>query len=139
MIHSVPSPSLPSVPILVLNCFIQGDDASQIFSVEIANTRLVSALKGTIKDKNTESFHNIDARSLHLWKVSIPVDDSFKENVINVELRDGEALSPVDRLLNVFSGQPQDGHLLIIVTCPPNSEYKYVVESDRSFILFFIP
>jgi hypothetical protein len=50
VIHSVPPPSLSSVPILELNCFVRGDDASQVFSIEIANNNLVSALRDAIKD-----------------------------------------------------------------------------------------
>jgi hypothetical protein len=59
--------------------------------------------------------------------------------VSNVELRDEEALSPVDRLSKVFSGQPQDGHLHIIIACPPNGEYEYVGEFGLSVIVLFVP
>jgi hypothetical protein len=84
VIHSVPPPSLPSVPILELNCFLQGDSASQVFSVEIANNKVISALRETIKDKKKHAFEHVDADTLVLWKASIPVNDGFNENVSNV-------------------------------------------------------
>ena len=86
-------------------------------------TESVGTLKRSIRDDNPESFRDVDARSLDLWKVSIPVNDGFKENVRKVELRDEDALSPVDRLSKVFSGQPEDGDLHIIVRSPPANEF----------------
>jgi len=133
VIHSVPPPSLPSVPILELNCFVQGDDASQVFSVEIANNKLISALRDAIKDKNPTSFHNVDARSLHLWNVSIPVDADFKDNVNKRELRKEEELSPVETLSDVFSGVRPRKNLHIVVVCdPPTGEYEYFAQADES-------
>jgi hypothetical protein len=110
-------------PILKLNCFVHDDDPRHVFPIKIARTESVGTLKGSIKDDNPESFHDVDARSLVLWKVTIPVNDSFKENVRKVELRDEDALSPVDRLSKVFLGQPEDGDLHIIVRSPPASEF----------------
>ena len=107
---------------LELHCLLLGDDATQFFFVEIANTKPVSALKDAIKDKKKLSLHHVDADALTLWKVSILVNDGFNQNVKKVELRDEEALSPVDRLSKVFFVQPKDGHLHIIVRSPPASK-----------------
>jgi hypothetical protein len=49
-----------------LNRSLQGDDTSHVLSVEIANNKLISALKDAVKDKNPESFHGVNALSLHL-------------------------------------------------------------------------
>ena len=119
MTHSVPPPSLPSGPQLdhrnlQLHCLL-GDDATQIFSVEIANNKPVSALKAAIKDKKKLSLHHVDADALTLWKVSIPVNDGFKENVRKVRLRDEEALSLVDALSEVFSDVPARRHVHIML------------------------
>jgi hypothetical protein len=122
--HSVPHPGTSlDHPILELNCFVHDDDPRHVFPVKIARTESVGTLKRSIKDDNPESFRDVDARSLVLWKVSIPVNDGFKENVRKVELRDEDALSPVDRLSKVFLGQPEDGDLHIIVRSPPASEF----------------
>jgi Crinkler effector protein N-terminal domain len=83
----------------------------------------VGTLKRSIKDENPESFRGVDARSLVLWKVSMPVNGGFKENVRKVELRDEDALSSVDRLSKVFLGQPEDRDLHIIVRPLPASEF----------------
>jgi hypothetical protein len=63
---------------LELNCFVQRDDASEVFSVEIPNSKLISALRDAIKDKNPSSFH-----------------DDFEDSVNKLELEDDEELSPV--------------------------------------------
>ena len=126
MIRPVPPPSLPSVPILELNCFIHGDDPHHVFPVTIASTESVGALKDAIKHKKQVALEHVDADALKLWKVSIPVNDGFKENARKVELRDEEVLSPVGRLSKVFFGQPEDGNLHIIVHLPSTSEFKLV-------------
>jgi hypothetical protein len=113
VIHPVPPPSLPSVPILKLNCFVQGDEPSHVFSVEIASNKLVSALRHAIKDKNPSSFQDVDARSL---RVSIPIDDGLKENVSNVHV-----LSPVDQLSDVFSNVLIQKHVHIVVVRDPSN------------------
>jgi hypothetical protein len=58
--------------------------------------------------------------------VSMAVDDVFKENVKKVELRDEEALSPVDELSDVFSEVPARRHLRIIVRSPPAGESQFL-------------
>ena len=94
--HSVPHPGTSlDHPILELNCFVHDDDPRHVFPVKIARTESVGTLKRSIKDDNPESFRDVDARSLVLWKVSIPVNDGFKENVRKVDLRDEDALENV--------------------------------------------
>ena len=123
--HSVPHPGTSlDHPILELNFFVHDDDPRHVFPVKIARTESVGILKRSIKDDNPESFRDVDARSLILWKVSIPVNDGFKENVSRVELKDEDELSPVDTLSDVFSEVPARKHLHIIVLCsPPNGEF----------------
>src|SRR6267154_5084720 len=105
--------------ILELNCFVHDDDPRYVFPVKIARTESVGTLKRSIKDDNPESFRDVDARSLVLFKVSIPANDSFKENVSRVELKDEDELSPVDTLSDVFLEIPARKHLHIIVLCSP--------------------
>ena len=122
--HSVPHPGTSlDHPILELNCFVHDDDPCHVFPVKIARTESVGTLKKAIKEEKKVALEHVDADALRLWKVSIPVNDGFKENVRKVELRDEDALSPVDRLSKVFLGQPEDGNLHIIVRSPPASEF----------------
>jgi hypothetical protein len=112
----------PVSPTLELNCLVLGDDPSHVFTIEIGGTKNVSVLKKAIKNEKKNVFQHVDADALVLWKVSMAVDHSFEENVKKVELRDEEALSPVEELSDVFSEVPARRHLHIIVSCPPNGE-----------------
>jgi hypothetical protein len=115
--YPVPAPSSPSVHIFELNCFVQGDDASQVFSVEIANNKPISALRKAIKEEKQPQLDHVTADSLTLWNVSIPVDDGLKENVSNV-IRVQEALSPAVQLSDVFTDVLIQKHVHIIVKSP---------------------
>ena len=122
--HSVPhSGTSLDHPILELNCFIHDDDPRHVFPVKIARTESVGTFKKAIKEEKKVTLEHIDADALRLWKVSIAVNSGFKEDVRKVELRDDDALSPVDRLSKVFLGQPEDGDLHIIMCSPPASEF----------------
>jgi hypothetical protein len=71
--------------ILELNCLVHGDDPHNIFPVKIASTESVGTLKKAIKEEKKVTLEHIDADALKLWKVSIPVDAEYKENVGEVE------------------------------------------------------
>ena len=83
-----------------------GDDPSHVFPVKIAHTESVGALKKAIKNEKKHAFEHVDADTLNLWEVSIPVDNGFKENVRKFKLKDEEMLSPVDDLSHVFVDVP---------------------------------
>ena len=55
---------------LELFCWVQGDDHRQAFSLKIAGTETVSALKKAIKEKKKLAFDHVPADTLKLWKVS---------------------------------------------------------------------
>jgi len=46
---------------LNINCWVLGNDPKQVFSVEIAKTKTVDALKDAIKEKKKNMFDSIDA------------------------------------------------------------------------------
>jgi hypothetical protein len=119
--------------ILELNCLVHGDDPRNIFPVKIASTESVGTLKKAIKEEKKPVFDHVAADALKLWKVSIPVDAEYKENVGEVELGDGAELSPVETLSDVFSPVPTRKHLHIIVVYPlPDGEYECVIISIGS-------
>ena len=64
---------------LRLNCWIIGDDLYHYFPVEIAKMETVGGLKDAIKAKAQNDFSGIDAKNLHLWKVSdeYPISDTL--------------------------------------------------------------
>jgi hypothetical protein len=56
-------------PTLELNCLVLGDVSSRVFTVKIANTENVSALKKLIKVEKKPAFDHVPADTLDLWKV----------------------------------------------------------------------
>ena len=97
---------------LALNCLVSGDDTSNIFMIEIADNKTVSALKKAIKGENEHLFQRVDAKTLILWKVSFPVEASLKDNLRNFV---GEnPLLPLHKLLKVFSNVDEtDLHIVV--------------------------
>jgi hypothetical protein len=55
---------------LCLNCWVLGDDPQRVFSVKIAKSETIDALKKAVKEEKKNAFFNLDADSLDLWKVS---------------------------------------------------------------------
>jgi hypothetical protein len=132
LIHSVPPSSLPSVPILELNCFIHDDDPNHVFPVKIAETESVATLKTYIKQEKQVAFEHVDANDLKLWHASIADDNAFKDNVSKI-VREETMLSPMDMLSEFFSVVRPRKHLDIIVLCDrPTGGYEYVFQSDQS-------
>jgi hypothetical protein len=117
---------------LRLNCWLVGDDASQVFEVKIANTEQVGALRKAIKEEKKPALDHVTADSLALWtpEDSIPVDRHLKERLAGLDLADESQLSSVDDLLDVFPDLPAQKHLHIIVKLLP------VGEHPRACLLF---
>ena len=59
---------------LHLYCWILGDSTQWIFSIEISDTKNVSALKDVIKEKKRPEFDHLATNSLTLWQVHISVE-----------------------------------------------------------------
>jgi hypothetical protein len=56
--------------VIVLNCWVLGDDSSRVFPVKIATTESVGTLKKLIKEEKERGFlRDVDASDLGLWKV----------------------------------------------------------------------
>ena len=68
---------------LNLNCLVFGDDGNHIFSVKIAKSKIVCALREAIKSKKRPAFDHIPADALVLWKVSVLVNQaSLRPSII---------------------------------------------------------
>ncbi|KAH9046591.1 hypothetical protein EDB84DRAFT_1264903 [Lactarius hengduanensis] len=102
----------------MLNCLVLGEDPKRIFSVKIPVTKYVGLLKDAIKDKMRPTFDHIDASTLDLWKVSIPVDEHLEANISGMGLERTEPLLPVKKLSGVFSDKFEDEHLHIVIQPP---------------------
>ncbi|KAG1792983.1 uncharacterized protein HD556DRAFT_1527757 [Suillus plorans] len=93
------------------------DHPGNIFPVKIALTDTVGNLKELIKE-NKPAFRDLDADTLRLWKVDLPVDDTLESNIDNLKPDHKKALSPVDPMFEVFDTPPQRKHLHIVVQPP---------------------
>src|ERR1700685_1560405 len=111
---------------LDLNRLVLGHDASRIFPIEIAENKSVRSLRKAIKDEKEHAFQHVDASNLILWQVSIPVNRNLTENLRKLDFVDDGSLLPVKRLSGVFSDQPEDEHLHIVVRVPPAGEYEFL-------------
>ncbi|KIK77136.1 hypothetical protein PAXRUDRAFT_835096 [Paxillus rubicundulus Ve08.2h10] len=106
--------------IINLNCLVLGGDSRNVFTIEIARGKNVSALKELIKDKNSIAFRDVDANTLTLWKVPKPLlcdCDTFKETIEGLNLQDENCLLPVKTLSRIFS-ELEPEHLHVIVKAP---------------------
>ena len=114
----VSSDAMSDSDLLNLNCWVHGDERQSVFTVKIPKTDNVSTLKKLIKDEKKPIFDHIPADSLVLWKDSVPIDELDK-----LKLKpDGEALSPVDELSELFSDKPARKCVHIVVRPPPAGE-----------------
>jgi hypothetical protein len=86
---------------LSLHCYFLGDNPSNIFAVEIEETKNVAILKDAIKENNSTLLKDVDARNLILWKVDLP-DTNLKKDLDDIILDDNNSLSPLDYLSEVF-------------------------------------
>jgi hypothetical protein len=107
-----PVPVLHPTQVLSLNCFVLGDDLNKVFTVKIPKTKNVSILKDRIKEKNSNSFGNVDSKNIDLWNVSIPIDDDTEEKLKNIN--NLEPLKPLLPLSRVFP-RVEENHLHILI------------------------
>ncbi|KAG1843411.1 hypothetical protein C8R48DRAFT_837810 [Suillus tomentosus] len=108
-----------------LLCLLLGEHPRQIFKVKIASTKTVSDLKELIKEKKT-AFRDLDADTLQLWKVDLPVDNTLERNVNNIKLDQQQLLSAVDGMFEVFDSPPQPKHLHILVQPLPAAGHSLI-------------
>ena len=115
--------------ILELNILVLGDNHSHVFPVKIAATESVGTLKDAIKDKKKHMFEHVDADSLDIFMVSLPMDDDIDTTLKHFQPEhDPERgvqhlLLPVKRLKGVFE-DPIGEHIHVIVRPPLAGEHR---------------
>jgi len=98
---------------LSLNCIVVGDTPDHIFPVKIASTECIGALKDAIKEKRTKFFEQVDATSLRISKVSLPIDENFRSD-IEAFCSGKELQHPTTRISKVFSDLlDEEVHVLV--------------------------
>ncbi|KAL4061796.1 hypothetical protein V8B97DRAFT_1878730 [Scleroderma yunnanense] len=119
----VHAPSLDSGTIgssvMVLNCWVRGDEIERIFPVKISGEAPVGDLKEVIKNKKSVDFRDIDANNLALYNVSVPCNEDLAGNVERLTL--DQEVYPWQTLSDIYTDPPLPGHLHIVIE-PPSSE-----------------
>lgn len=105
----------PPARLLALNCLVLGHPCTNIFEVKIATTEPISFLKDAVKEKTHPAFQHVAAYTLTLWCVSEIVDENLGNTLAGINFEERELLSPVDRLLKVFSHPPFKGYLHVVI------------------------
>ncbi|KAF9230494.1 hypothetical protein BU15DRAFT_57182, partial [Melanogaster broomeanus] len=131
---------MPTIPesIITLNCFVLGENSSNVFPVKIDKTENVGTLKELIKSKKQIAFRDVDADALILWKAPESLlcdDDAFQERIEALNLQDEKPLHPVKRLSRIFS-DPDPEHLHIIVKAPEIISLNCLVLGENSRNVF---
>ncbi|RGB32830.1 hypothetical protein C1646_743705 [Rhizophagus diaphanus] len=107
---------------ITLSCLIQGTSLDKYFKITIDKNSDISDLKETIWNKNKNTFSSIDANSLILWKVRIPISDkekfkqlNFNESTIEGDLSGTKIDDATDEVKDVFGNSPIGKHIHIII------------------------
>ena len=95
------------------------------FPIDITKNKLVGHLKQHIHKERGLRFEHVEAVELTLWLISIPVNDDalFESLLLNDEDNGTRKLSPGWKISKIFSEEPADEHVHIIVE-PPKSAGK---------------
>jgi hypothetical protein len=109
-------------PTIDLNCHILNENPRSIFSVRITQTDTVAFLSKLIKEQSMDALHDIPARDLVLWRVSLPVDDTLERSLESLIPDQQEILLHGAVMSNMFKTPPSSEHIHIIVERPHTSE-----------------
>ncbi|PKY58869.1 hypothetical protein RhiirA4_481145 [Rhizophagus irregularis] len=107
------SSSKHSRSIISLICLLEGDTFANAFEIDIEKNNSICKLKEIIKKKNAQTFANIDAKDIRLWKVNIP--DDREDQLINLSLQDKDELLATRKILKYFPSPPPEEHVHVIV------------------------
>ncbi|KAF9527619.1 hypothetical protein CPB83DRAFT_855728 [Crepidotus variabilis] len=99
------------------------------FPVDIKNDSTVGHLKDAIKAKNTARFGSIDAHTLTLYRVDVDVGGSTakERQAALAQMILTESLDPLKKLYKLYSSQPPDDTIHILVQ-PPAPEESQALE-----------
>jgi hypothetical protein len=116
---------------ITLFCWVL-DTSDNVFLVDIEDNRTVGHLKKAILKKKRNTFAQVDARQLILWKVCGFVHSCsqlshkyLKEEVNKYQFLDEDALLVVDLLSDIFPDpKPSEEAVHVIVRVLPVGEYS---------------
>ncbi|GBC06334.1 hypothetical protein RclHR1_06770017 [Rhizophagus clarus] len=103
------------MPITLL-CLVKGNTTANVFPVDIDKDQLVGHLKKVIKAEQPQTFANVDAKDLKLWKVTIPGDQD--DQLRNLILQDSDELLAINDIGDYWPTSPPKKHIHVIVKLP---------------------
>ncbi|GET03915.1 hypothetical protein GLOIN_2v811958 [Rhizophagus clarus] len=92
------------------------DPENAIYNYFNVDIEFISKLKEAIKAKNSQTFTNVDAKDIKLWKVPISVDHVNLLN--NLSLEDGEELLAINEIGDYWTEKLPKKHIHVIVSPP---------------------
>jgi len=101
---------------ITLFCLVKGNTTANAFEVDIEKDKSISKLKEAIKEKNAQTFANVDAKDIKLWKVTIPGDQD--NQLRNLILQDSDELLAIRKISKYFPDSPLEEHIHVIVSPP---------------------
>jgi hypothetical protein len=112
-------PSFPSITMsstITLICLVHGDRVRRAFPVDVDKSKTIGHLKKLIKQELPNSFCDVDAKELALWKVSIPSNDA--DALRDFDADEDEELDPTLGIEDYFQVVPSKGYIHIIIERP---------------------
>src|SRR6266496_3691534 len=104
---------------ITLFCLVKGNTTANAFEVNIEKDKSISHLKKVIKAEQPQTFANVDAKDLKLWKVEIPGDHN--DQLRNLILQDSDELLAIRKILKYFPYSPPEEHIHVLVSPPEAS------------------
>ncbi|CAG8573945.1 11231_t:CDS:2 [Dentiscutata heterogama] len=102
---------------ITLFCLVKGNKSANAFSVKISRNEPISELKEAIKTKKPQTFANVDANNIKLWKVPISNDH---DQLRNLSLEDSDELLAINDIGDYWPTSPPKKHIHVLVS-PPES------------------
>ena len=101
---------------ITLLCLVKGNTTASAFPVDINKDQLVGHLKKVIKAEQPQTFANVDAKDLKLWKVTIPGDQD--DQLRNLILQDSDELLAINEIGEYWTEKPPKKRIHVIVSPP---------------------
>src|SRR5271170_2109070 len=114
---------------ITLFCLVKGNTTANAFEVDIEKDKSISHLKKVIKAEQPQTFANVDAKDIKLWKVTIPGDQD--DQLRNLILQDRDELLAINDIGDYWPTSPPKKHIHVIVKLPR----KCLVQSVRSALM----
>jgi hypothetical protein len=102
---------------VTLFCLVKGNTLTNAFPVHIDSNQLVGDLKKVIKAENPQTFANVDAKDIQLWKVEIG-GDHLDDQLKNLKLNGNDELSAINEIGEYWTETPPKKHIHVLVEPP---------------------